>query len=222
MQAAQCASARQTHPDEFHWHINLLLPYNNSQTSKLMMAASHRPSPPSPFALKGLARAVQILALLGAFGLAQYGVQLAWAPELMIQYVLHEVAPELPYRTPDGPTLAALWLSLSLPLVSGLLLLWHVWRLFGHYAAGRVFDLASVRHLQWLGWGLLALAAARPLSHTLAVLTLSWHNPPGQRQLLVGISSDHYTLLMLGLVLVAMARIMRESVRVAQENAEFV
>ncbi len=186
------------------------------------MAASHRPSTPSPFALKGLARAVQLLALLGACGLAQYAVQLAWSPELMIQYVLHEVMPELPYRTPDGLTLALLWLSLSLPLLSGLQLLWHVWRLFGHYGAGRVFDLTSVRHLQWLGWGLLALAAARPLSHTLAVLALSWHNPPGQRQLVLGISTDHYTLLMLGLVLVAMARIMRESVRVAQENAEFV
>ena len=222
MQAAQCASAAPGAPDEFHWHINKLLSYNNFQTSNLMMAASHRPNPPSPFALKGLARAVQILALLGAFGLAQYAVHLAWAPELMIQYVLREVMPELPYRTPDGWTFALLWGALSLPLVSGLLALWHVWRLFGHYAAGRVFDLASVRHLQWLGWGLLALAAARPLSHTLAVLTLSWHNPPGQRQLLVGINSDHYALLMLGLVLVAMARIMRESVRVAQENAEFV
>lgn len=186
------------------------------------MAASQSPSPPSPVALKGLARAVQVLALLGAVGLALYAVQLAWTPELMVQYVLHEVMPELPYRTPEGLTPALLWLSLSLPLLSGLLALWHVWRLFGHYAAGRVFDLASVRHLQWLGWGLLALAAARPLSHTLAVLVLSWHNPPGQRQLLVGISSDHYALLMLGLVLVAMARIMRESVRVAQENAEFI
>ena len=187
-----------------------------------MMAASHSPTPPSPFALKGLARAVQVLALLGAAGLAYYALQLAWTPELMVQYLLHEVMPELRYRTPEGLTQPLLWLSLSLPLGAGLLVLWHVWRLFGHYAAGRVFDLASVRHLQWLGWGLLILAAARPLSHTLAVLALSWHNPPGQRQLMVGISTDHYTLLMLGLVLVAMARIMRESVRVAQENAEFV
>jgi hypothetical protein len=189
------------------------------------MAASpspHSAPPDGTFSMKGLARAVQVLALLGACGLLQYAVQLAWAPGLMIEYVLHEVMPELPYRTPDGLTLAVLWVSLSLPLVAGLMLLWHVWRLFGHYAAGRVFDLASVRHLQWLGWGLLTLAAARPLSHTLAVLALSWHNPPGQRQLLVAINSDHYALLMLGLVLVAMARIMRESVRVAQENAEFI
>ena len=178
--------------------------------------------PDSPFRMKGLARAVQILAVLGACGLLQYAVQLAWSPGLMIDYVLREIVPDMPYRTPDTLTLAVLWGALSLPLVAGLLLLWHVWRLFGHFAAGRVFDLASVRHLQWLGWGLLILAAARPLSHTLAVLTLSWHNPPGQRQLLVGISTDHYTLLMLGLVLVAMARIMRESVRVARENAEFV
>lgn len=192
------------------------------------MTATRRPPavPPEgtdrPFRMKGLARAVQILAVLGACGLLQYAVQLAWSPGLMIDYVLHEIVPDMPYRAPDTLTLAVLWGALSLPLIAGLLLLWHVWRLFGHFAAGRVFDLASVRHLQWLGWGLLCLAAARPLSHTLAVLTLSWHNPPGQRQLLVGISSDHYTLLMLGLVLVAMARIMRESVRVARENAEFV
>lgn len=186
------------------------------------MADLQRPSPTSPFAMKGLARAVQVLAVLGAFGLAQYAVQLAWAPEMMIDYVLHEVMPEMSYAAPDTLTVAVLWGALSLPLLAGLFLLWQVWRLFGHYAAGRVFELAAVRHLQWLGSGLLVLAAFRPLSHTLAVLALTWHNPPGQRQLLVGISSDHYTLLMLGLVLVAMARIMRESARVAQENAEFI
>lgn len=186
------------------------------------MADSSPQPTTSPFALKGLARAVQVLAVLGAIGLAQYAVQLAWSPDMMIGYVLHEVMPEMTYATPDVLTLAVLWASLSLPLLAGLFLLWHVWRLFGHYAVGRVFELAAVRHLQWLGSGLLFLSAARPLSHTLAVLVLTWHNPPGQRQLLVGISSDHYTLLMLGLVLVAMARIMRESARVAQENAEFI
>ena len=70
--------------------------------------------------------------------------------------------------------------------------------------------------------GLCALAAAQPLGHTLAILALTWGNPKGERQLWFGLSSDHYLSLLFGLLLLALAQVLHEAARVADENAEFV
>ena len=52
------------------------------------------------------------------------------------------------------------------------------------------------------------------------VLTLG--NPPGQRQLVIGLSWDDYLAVLLAVVLIAIATVMAEAVRVAEENEGFV
>jgi hypothetical protein len=72
------------------------------------------------------------------------------------------------------------------------------------------------------GVAVLAQAPLGPLTATLLALTLSLANPPGQRLLLVSFSLNDYFALIIGGVLVAVATVMREAARLADENASFV
>lgn len=114
--------------------------------------------------------------------------------------------------------LAAMLLPTSVILFS----LWQMWALFGCFAEGELLALRPAQHLRRLGLGVSSLAAAQPLGHTLAILALTWGNPKGQRQLWFGLSSDHYLALLFGLLLLALAQVLHEAVRVADENAEFI
>ncbi|WP_431265551.1 DUF2975 domain-containing protein [Roseateles chitinivorans] len=97
-----------------------------------------------------------------------------------------------------------------------------LWRLFGAYLRGEVFTDGATRHLRRLGQSVTAMALVMPLTDTVTILALTLGNPPGQRMLSVHLGSQHYVVLLLGLVLTAMAMVMREAQRMAQENAEFV
>jgi len=114
--------------------------------------------------------------------------------------------------------LAAMMLPTSVILFS----LWQMWSLFGCFAEGELLSPRPALHLRRLGLGLSSLAAVQPLGHTLAILALTWGNPKGQRQLWFGLSSDHYLALLFGLLLLALAQVLHEAVRVADENAGFV
>lgn len=107
---------------------------------------------------------------------------------------------------------------------SGVILfaLWQMWALFGCFAEGELLAVAPASHLRRLGLALCVQSLAQPLSRTLSVLALTWGNPPGERQLWVGFSSDHYLSLLFGLVLLALAQVLFEGARVAQENQEFI
>jgi hypothetical protein len=109
-----------------------------------------------------------------------------------------------------------------LPTSVSLFALWQMWSLFGCFAQGELLARRPARHLRRLGLGLCALAAAQPLGHTFAILALTWGNPKGERQLWFGLSSDHYLALLFGLLLLALAQVLHEAARVADENAEFV
>lgn len=97
-----------------------------------------------------------------------------------------------------------------------------LWRLFGAYLRGEVFTDGATRHLRRLGQSVTTMALVMPLTFTVTILALTLGNPPGQRILSVHLASEHYIMLLLGLVLIAMAMVMREAQRMAQENAEFV
>lgn len=97
-----------------------------------------------------------------------------------------------------------------------------LWRLFGGYLRGDVFSDAASRHLRRIGAAVTTMAVAMPLTDTATVLALTLGNPPGQRVLAFHLGSQHYIVLLLGLTLTAIAAVMREAQRMAQENAEFI
>ncbi len=117
--------------------------------------------------------------------------------------------------------IGALAANLPLTLLTFYALL-SLWRLFGGYLRGEVFSDAATRHLRRMGQSLVAMAVVMPLTQTATVLALTLGNPPGQRLLSFQLGTPHYVVLLCGLVLTAMALVMREAQRMAQENAEFV
>jgi hypothetical protein len=100
--------------------------------------------------------------------------------------------------------------------------LWQVRALFGDFADGRVFTETAARRLQMFGVAVLAQAPLGPVTATLLALALSLANPPGERLLLITFSLNDYFALIIGGVLVAVATVMREAARLADENTSFV
>ncbi|MBC7954986.1 MAG: DUF2975 domain-containing protein [Cytophagales bacterium] len=121
------------------------------------------------------------------------------------------------------PTIRLVTVAALLPLVAMVLFgLQQLWRLFDGYARGEVFtEIASTR-LRRLAIVMMLMCLVKPLTGAVMSVILSWNNPPGQRAITLGLSSDDYVYLLLGAVLLAIASVMREAARLAQENAEFV
>ncbi len=122
--------------------------------------------------------------------------------------------------TPEVRGWAMVVVSVSVAL--GLYALLQVWHLFGAYGRGVVFGPEASRRLNRLAWALMASAVVRPLTKTVVVLLLTWHNPPGQRQLVISLAWEDYLSLLFGGLLFAMSWAMAEARRLEQENAGFV
>ncbi len=114
------------------------------------------------------------------------------------------------------------WLSSCLPSAVLLFALWQIWSLFGYYRRGEIFAGGPALHLKRLGAALMVNALAQPLSSTLAVLALTMGNPAGERQLVLGLSFEHFTSFGFGLAMLVIGIVMQEAAHLAQENAEFV
>ncbi|WP_310389909.1 DUF2975 domain-containing protein [Roseateles sp.] len=114
------------------------------------------------------------------------------------------------------------WLSSCLPTAVLLFALWQIWCVFGYYRRGEIFRSGPAVHLKRLGAALMVNAVAQPLSTTLAVLALTMGNPVGKRQLVLGLSFEHFTSFGFGLAMLVIAIVMQEAARLAQENAEFI
>lgn len=186
------------------------------------MPTSPQPSPAAQPHLHRLCQWVRTLVLLGALG------QLAalssfWAsPEWIMR-----AAPQMTDLAGQSITVdaRARWLGAAISLLPLALCwygLWQLWRLFGHYARGRALTALAQQPLRRFAWALLLMAPAGPLFRAALGVVLTLGNPPGQRVLALGISSNDYLLFLLGLVLLAIATVMAEAVRAAEENREFV
>jgi hypothetical protein len=108
------------------------------------------------------------------------------------------------------------------PVGVGLFALLQVWHLFGDYARGAIFTARATARLRRLAWSVIGVALAQLLARTGLGLVLTMNNPPGQRALVVSLSSHDYILLLFGLLLLAIAWVMVEATRLARENEEFV
>lgn len=111
----------------------------------------------------------------------------------------------------------------SLPgVLLGLAALWQLWRLFGEYGAGRVFGAAAQRHLRGFAAALLASALVTPFMRTAVGIALTLGNPPGQKVLAFTLSWNDYLSILCGAVLLAVALVMADAVRLAEDNEGFV
>jgi hypothetical protein len=176
--------------------------------------------------LRRLSRWVRGLALLAAPLLIAAPVLLLTAPDALLAMGFSEMAGlKLMHLAQGGLTLAVRLRMAAvtlLPVSLGLALLWQLWSLFGEYLRGDVFGGHALACLRRFATLLFVLSLAQPLAQVLMSVAVSWDNPPGQRQLMVMVSSNDYALVLGALVFMAIARVMTEAARVAEENEGFV
>jgi len=184
------------------------------------------PSPALAQRLGRLARVVRALCVLAALVLVAWPVLLLFAPDsLMAVGAGQAPGVDMRHLLQGDFTLAArirVALVSLLPCGLGLALLWQLWGLFGEYERGAVFSLRALACLRRFSSLLVLLALSSPLTQALVSVAISLDNPPGQRQLVISLSSNDYALVLGALVFVAIARVMTEAARVAQENEGFV
>lgn len=172
--------------------------------------------------LRRLCQWVRALVLLGALAQAAVWGSFWSSPEWIAQS-----APQMTDLAGHAITLdaRARWLGAAvslLPLALCWYGLWQLWRLFGHYARGQALTAIAQQPLRRFAWALLLMAPAGPLFRAALGVVFTLGNPPGQRVLAIGISSNDYLLLLVGLLLLAIATVMAEAVRAAEENRQFV
>ncbi len=100
--------------------------------------------------------------------------------------------------------------------------LWQARQLFRDFAQGEVLTLTTARRLRYFAGAVLAQAILGPLSSTGLLVAFTISNPPGSRQLGVALSVNDYVALIVGGVLLAVAWVMVEATRIAEEHASFI
>lgn len=118
--------------------------------------------------------------------------------------------------------IAAATAIVAIPVGVLLFGLWQARALFADFAEGRVFTLAGARRLRDFAACVLAQAILGPLSSAALSVALTFSNPPGNRQLAISLSLDNYVAVIVGGVLLAVAWVMVEATRIADEHASFV
>lgn len=156
---------------------------------------------------------VLIVALVGAAFVIP-----SWTRNLMLSK-LGDIGTRLPL---DAGNQALAAVIIAVPVAVMLWGLINVRALFGEFARGQVFTATAATHLQRFGIAVLAQGALGPITATALALALSLGNPPGQRLLVLTFSSNDYVSVIVGGVLIAVAAVMREATRLADENASFV
>ena len=142
----------------------------------------------------------------------------SWTRNALL-YKLGTTGANLPLDPPNQFFAAAI---MAVPVGVMVWGLWHVRALFRDFAQGRAFSEGASRHLQQFGVSVLIQGALGPVTATALVLVLTLANPPGQRLLVLAISGNDYFALIVGGALFAIAVVMREAARLADENAGFV
>jgi hypothetical protein len=131
--------------------------------------------------------------------------------------------PALPPATAlTGQKSMAVVLLGAIGLVPVLYALSHMRDLFARYRRGEILSPACARAIRRTGIALCLLALWQALVLPLQILVLTFDNPPGEKQLVLQLSSETLWLLLAGSLLVIIGWVMAEAARVAEDNAGFI
>lgn len=166
--------------------------------------------------LFALGAAILVLAILGA--LAYGGDRLQVWPGGIQIYIEPQVPPVPPGWTTVGALpwvqKAALSISACLMVVPALAILWQLRCLFRLYGEGVVLQARNARRIAAIAVWLIAYAVGPTLGHV--IVAASGFDDRGWLRL------DSLQALVLGLVLIVIARVMRWGAEVADDAARFV
>ncbi len=170
--------------------------------------------------LRRLAAVVRALIVLGAVFLVA-GTAWVWVvPGHAQNQVKAAAGVDVDVLSLHTQVIGGLWTLL--PVGIALLGLQRLWRLFGEYAQARVFSHRALVSLRGFARCVLATGAVTPVYGAVLSVIVTYDRAPGTRQLNLWFSSNDYAMLLIGAVLLAIATVMAEAARVAEDNAGFV
>lgn len=181
-----------------------------------------RPGLPSDLhsRLRRIALVVRVLIVVGAAVLVG---ATAWAwllPGHAHEHVKDAAGIDIDRMALHTQVIGGLWSLLPVSVI--LLGLQRLWRLFGEYALGRVFSQRALVSLRGFARCVLATGIVSPVYGGVLSVIVTFDRLPGTRQLNVALGSNDYAMILLGAVLLAIATVMAEAARVAEDNAGFV
>ncbi|MCW2274593.1 hypothetical protein M2321_002171 [Rhodoblastus acidophilus] len=118
--------------------------------------------------------------------------------------------------------LAAGFASALLPAGAGLGALYCLWRLFGVFLSGRVFQVEPALWLRRAGFFLIAAAACAVLDNSLEATILSLNLGVGHRLLAIGFPPLFFFGLLAGTIAIAMAEVFIAAAEMAEDHAAIV
>lgn len=165
---------------------------------------------------------VVLIALLLAVAVVYFMYAVTEAPDMLIDWAHKTLLPaDAPVRlTPAVCLVLGVIGAVNLTLIANGLL--SIWRLCRHLDRGNVFAPAIGRHLREAGFYALASAVSQFISNILVVIALTINNPDGQKQLVIGISSEMAFLVVVSGLLMVMGHIMVIASQIDAENKEFI
>jgi len=170
--------------------------------------------------LRRLALLVRILIVIGAL-LTVGCTAWVWVVPGHAHSQIKEVADvDIDQMALHTQVLGGLWTLL--PVGIALLALQRLWRLFGEYARARVFSQRALLDLRGFARCVLTMAFGSPIYGALLSVIVTFDRKPGTRELNLQFTSGDFAMLLIGAVLLAIASVMAEAARVAEDNAGFV
>jgi hypothetical protein len=182
-------------------------------------------APPLSVPLSRIARLSRALEIMTDIGIALLAILTVagflipdWTRNLLLAK-LGQAGASLPVTAPARLAAAVI---VAVPVAVMLYGLFAVRALFREFRQGHVFTARAARHLQEFAATVLAQAPLGPLTSAGLSVAVSMVNEAGPRMLAITFSLHDYYALIVGGALFAIASVMREAARLADENAGFV
>ena len=138
------------------------------------------------------------------------------ADNTLVLHFFHEPVNTLLYL-PFATKLLSLLICL-IPLAIHMLLLYFLIRLFQRYERFDIFSLKSVKYLKYIGVTLLIGQLLQPIYQMLLSLTLTWHNPPGERVAAIFFSDADIGILLAAGFIILISWIMAEGYKLQEDQ----
>ncbi|MDR3475364.1 MAG: DUF2975 domain-containing protein [Devosia sp.] len=170
----------------------------------------------SPFErLKAIALAGQVLSIFGGAAVAVFSLG-RWLDGPTLAASLVAELPTAP--VPQGSVLLTAYVISLVPAAIFVGAMAEAWRLFGLLGRGKPFTAPVPRSLARLAYWATAAAGAGLVMRTVLGLVLTASAPGGRKQLIIAIGSDEIGVLVMALLLLAFALVMREAIRLDEDN----
>ena len=95
-------------------------------------------------------------------------------------------------------------------------------RLFNLYEEGIIFSKDNVECFRGIGWALIGFVMASWICMAPLSVVFTSYNPPGQRIITMGVSSEDFTTLILGIAVLLLSWAMDEGRRIKEEQEQYI